>query len=76
MTDKEIIAVWYQTPAHSIVEFARALLKAERDACIEACDAVDRDLVGAMSSYMDGQIRGVQRCKAQIEARNDLPTRE
>ena len=74
MTDKEIIAVWCQTPAHGIVEFARALLKAERDACAEACKAVQcRNISGASYDYMTGKEMAVKQCVDTLLARNDLP---
>ena len=75
MTDAEIIAVWCQTPAHGIVEFARALFKAERAACVEACKAVQcRNISGASYDYMTGKEMAVQQCVKSILARNDLPT--
>ena len=75
MTDKEIMDVWCCPSEPTTTEFARLLLKAERDACVEACRAVlDAKLSNAHNMYRAGKEMAVEQCMNSILARNDLPT--
>ena len=82
MTNNEIAALWSMQShqcslSDSLRTFARALLKLERAACIEACLAVPiLTILGNNESYLNGQEIAVNYCVAAIHARNDLPTGE